>query len=421
MGLRPRMPVLSGHDRRVLGAACVASLGSFYTMAVTGFALPQIQRGLAIPENELGSLFALLRFGTLFSLALAVAADRRGRRQLLIASVAGCGLCNVATAFAPSGPVLAWLQMGARCFLGGQTLLAGVVVSEELAAEHRGWGLGLLSAVGGMGGAVALLAFAFVDRLPYGWRALFVVGGFGLLSLPWLWRSLNETRRFSDQVADTATGSSGSAWQPLRDLVRGHGWRLAAMVGVIAPVALVLEPGSVLVSKHLQDDLGYSPAGVGLLMGVCGIATPLGNLVSGTASDRFGRKPVTIVMSLVLSVAIALFYDGTGPVALTIGLALLFSAIGGIMVLHTALATELFPTRFRSTAAGLREAVATLGASSGLWILGLLYGATGSHGASMTWMLLVTPISPLVLLFLPETARRELEEIAPDRAGASAS
>jgi putative MFS transporter len=390
-------------------------------MAVRGFALPQIQRGLAIPENELGSLFALLRFGTLFSLALAVAADRRGRRQLLIASVAGCGLCNVATAFAPSGPVLAWLQMGARCFLGGQTLLAGVVVSEELASEHRGWGLGLLSAVGGMGGAVALLAFAFVDRLPYGWRALFVVGGFGLLSLPWLWRSLNETRRFSDQVADTATGSSGSAWQPLRDLVRGHGWRLAAMVGVIAPVALVLEPGSVLVSKHLQDDLGYSPAGVSLLMGVCGIATPLGNLVSGTASDRFGRKPVTIVMSLVLSVAIALFYDGTGPVALTIGLALLFSAIGGIMVLHTALATELFPTRFRSTAAGLREAVATLGASSGLWILGLLYGATGSHGASMTWMLLVTPISPLVLLFLPETARRELEEIAPDRAGASAS
>jgi putative MFS transporter len=415
------MPVLSGHDRRVLGATCVASLGSFYTMAVTGFALPQIQRGLAIPENELGSLFALLRFGTLFSLALAVAADRRGRRQLLIASVAGCGLCNVATAFAPSGPVLAWLQMGARCFLGGQTLLAGVVVSEELAAEHRGWGLGLLSAVGGMGGAVALLAFAFVDRLPYGWRALFVVGGFGLLSLPWLWRSLNETRRFSDQVADTATGSSGPAWEPLRDLVRGHGWRLAAMVGVIAPVALVLEPGSVLVSKHLQDDLGYSPAGVSLLMGVCGIATPLGNLVSGTASDRFGRKPVTIVMSLVLSVAIALFYDGTGPVALTIGLALLFSAIGGIMVLHTALATELFPTRFRSTAAGLREAVATLGASSGLWILGLLYGATGSHGASMTWMLLVTPISPLVLLFLPETARRELEEIAPDRAGASAS
>jgi putative MFS transporter len=121
-------------------------------------------------------------------------------------------------------------------------------------------------------------------------------------------------------------------------------------------------------------------------------------------------------MSLLLSVAIVLFYDGDGPVALTIGLALLFFSIGSIMVLHTALSTELFPTAFRSTAAGLREAIATVGASSGLWILSLLYGATGSHAASMTWMLLVTPIAPLILLVLPETARRELEEIAPDGA-----
>src|SRR5262247_1591477 len=70
------MPVLSGHERRVLVSTCLASLGSFYTMALTGLALPQIQRGLAIPENELGSLFALLRFGTLFSLGLAISADR---------------------------------------------------------------------------------------------------------------------------------------------------------------------------------------------------------------------------------------------------------------------------------------------------------------------------------------------------------
>jgi MFS transporter, MHS family, alpha-ketoglutarate permease len=208
------------------------------------------------------------------------------------------------------------------------------------------------------------------------------------------------------------------AWLRLRDFLPRYGWRLAAMVGVIAPVALILEPGSMFVSKHLQDDLGYSPGGVGLLMAVCGTATPLGNMVSGTISDRFGRKPVTILMSLALSIAVALFYNGAGTVALACGLALLFLSIGGIMVLHTALATELFPTAFRSTAAGMREAVGTVGASSGLWILSLLYGATGSHSESITWILLLTPISPIILLFVPETARRELEEIAPDRVGA---
>jgi hypothetical protein len=52
----------------------------------------------------------------------------------------------------------------------------------------------------------------------------------------------------------------------------------------------------------------------------------------------------------------------------------------------------------------------------GLWLLSLLYGATGSHSASVSWLLLATPISPIILLFLPETARRELEEIAADEA-----
>jgi MFS family permease len=183
-------------------------------------------------------------------------------------------------------------------------------------------------------------------------------------------------------------------------------------------VAIILEPGSVFVSKHLQDDLGYSPGGVGLLMATCGIATPLGNLIAGSVSDRLGRRPVTILASLLLSAAVALFYHGAGSAALAPGLALLFLSIGGIMVLHTALATELFPTGFRSTAAGVREAVATVGASSGLWILSLLYGVTGSHAASITWLLLLTPVSPLVLLFVPETARRELEDIAPEPARA---
>ena len=405
------------HERSVLFATVLSSLGSFYTMAVTAFALPQIQRGLAIPEEEIASIFALLRFGTLFSLVLAVLADRWGRRRLLIVAVAGCALCNLATAFAQSGLMLAWFQLGARLFLGAQVLLASVVVSEELSAENRGWGLGILTAVGGMGGALTLGVYALVDYLPYGWRFLFVVGSFGLLLVPWLWRSLNETRRFADHQGDATTGAAaGSALQPLIDIARLHGWRLAALVGFALPIAFIMEPGSVFVSKHLQDGLSYSPAQVGLMIALCGLGAPLGNIILGSMSDRFGRKPVTVLMSLAMSLAIYLFYNGTSLATVAFGLALLFLSMGGLVVLHTALATELFPTAYRSTAAGMREAVGTIGASLGLWVLTLLYGFTGSHPISITWVLVVTPLSPLVLLFVPETASRELEDITEQHA-----
>ncbi len=406
---------MTPHERGILIATCTSSLGSFYTMALSGFALPHIQRGLAIPENEIGALFALLRFGTVFSLVLAVLADRIGRRRLLIASVVGCAVCNLATAFAWNGLSFAFLQMGARLFLGAQVLLAVVVVIEELAAENRGFGLGILTALGGMGGALTLVVYAFVDHLPFGWRSMYVIGAFGLLSVPWLWRSLPETRRFTDHNDRVGLlGPRGPVWQPFGDLVRHHRPRLAILIAVVLPVSIILEPASVLISKHLQADLGYSPAQVGLLIGSCGIAAPLGNVLTGSLSDRFGRRAITALMTLLGSLGTALFYFGVGPIWMVVGLTVLFISFGGIGVLHAALAAELFPTSLRSTATGMREAVGTLGASLGLGLLSAAFGATGGNISSMAWLLVLTPIAPIALWWLPETAGRELEEIASD-------
>ncbi len=416
-GFLASLPPMTGHERSVLAATCLSSLGSFYTMTVTPFAMPQIQAGLAISEDAVGDLFAVLRFGALFSIALGVMADRLGRRGLLIASVGGCALSNVLSAFAQSGEQLAFLQMLSRLFVGAQILLSGVVVSEELSADNRGWGIGVLTAVGGLGGALTLLAYAFVDQLPYGWRALYVIGGFGGLCVPWLMASLRETRRFAAQRAAEPEGvDGGSAIAPLRDIIRLHPGRLFSLIAVIAPVAVILEPGSVFISKFLQSDLGHTPAQVSLMLALCGIATPLGNVLSGILTDRFGRVPGTALVSLLLSLSTALFYNAEGLVMVGLGLALLMLSIGGIQVLHIALSSELFPTALRSTASGAREAVSTLGASLGLWLTGALYGITASHAASITWILVLTPIAPIVLLFVPETARRELEEISDEAA-----
>jgi hypothetical protein len=64
----------------------------------------------------------------------------------------------------------------------------------------------------------------------------------------------------------------------------------------------------------------------------------------------------------------------------------------------------------------VRAVVATLGGALGLWTEGQLYGVVGSHADAITLMLVALPLAPLIVIVaLPETARRELEEIAPER------
>ena len=57
-----------------------------------------------------------------------------------------------------------------------------------------------------------------------------------------------------------------------------------------------------------------------------------------------------------------------------------------------------------------------LGGVLGLALEGTLYQLTGSHSAAISMMIPVMLIPPFVVFaFLPETATRELEDIAPER------
>ncbi len=394
---------LSGADLRlmlILGAAFV--LGH-YDLTTLTLVVPHVQASFAIPEEELSSMLAVIRLGALPDLLLALVADRAGRRRLLVVTLLGMSLFSLATAFAQTADQFMFCQSMVRLFGSLEEILAVVYALESLPARHRGWGVGFLAAMGGIGTGTGSVLYAFVDHLPGQWRALYVLGGVAILLVFWIRRGLPESPLFR---ADPPP--RGALFAPLSEIVTRH--RYALLTLAVITLAFWFHVTAVInfMSKYLQESHGYSTLGVSALFIVSGVFAVVGNLLAGRASDRMGRRPVLAVAVVVNVGAVVLFYNGSGiwlPLAWCLTL---FTFLVVDLVTHT-LAGELFPTSCRSTASTLRILFTVLGAACGLAIEGVLYNLAGTHALALTWMAFVALLAlPPVLWMLRETANTTL-------------
>ncbi len=396
---------------RLLALLGTANAVNGYDLAIITLALPAIQATLGIAETGVGAMLAVIRLGSLPALALGVLADRYGRRRLLLATIVGFTICTVATAGVPDATSFIAVQLLARVFIAAEDTLAIVVVAEELAAARRGFGLGVLAALGGVGHGLAAVSFALVGNGPLGWRLLYLAAGVPLAIVAWLRRSLVETRRFLDHQASHARTDT-PVLAPLVTLVQRHPGRVLALVAMIFPIYVLTAPAITFQSKFLQEAHGYGPATVAVLYFVGGGLSVAAQLGVGRISDRIGRKPMALAALVLTAAGTLVLYRGAGPWVI-VGWLVMVVAYLGLDVMLSALGSELFPTAHRATASAVRAVTATVGAAAGLALEGPLYTLTGSHGSAISWMVLPLALVPIALLALPETAHRELEEIAP--------
>jgi MFS family permease len=408
--LRLGLGSFTAAERRVLVLLSVAALLGQYTRSIFGFALPQIQAGLGVGEGELGLLASLLRLGALPALAIGVVADRVGRRSALLAVIFGELAVTGLTALAPGVASFGALQLAAQLFATAQVLLAVVVLSEELAPERRGHGIGVLFTVQALGAGVAAVMLPLVDDLPGGWRGLYALAATPILPLLFLARSLPETHAFEAHRARSRT--AGAA--PLASLLRGSRGRLAAVCAVTLATALGGGAADLYSSKYLQQMHAWPLERITAMILVVGPLGLLGSLGLGALGDRVGRRPVTLLAGACLPVFALGFYNASGGWLPVLFAGTIFMQLGH-EVLLAAYAAELFPTSQRATAGSVRAAVAAVGGVLGLAAESALYTATGSHWTAVSWLLAVVLVAPVVVaLTFPETARRPLEDLAPE-------
>ena len=411
-----RPPALTQRQWRVLGLVAAVSFFEQYDLYLFSLALKQIQAGLQISESELGLLGSIVRFGALPAFLVALVADRIGRRRVLLFTVLAYTLCTGLTAFAPDARTFVALQFLARAFAIAESLLAVVVIAEEFDPAVRGWGIGAFGAIEASGAGFAALLFALVGSIENGWRGLYLVGLVPLLLIAYWRRALPETERFTAyQRQQMEKGQPEHALQPVLYLLRMYPRRIVAVTTVVFMSAMMEAAAIFFGPKYLQDVHGWTPQAVGFLTVFGGAFAVIGNTFAGWLSDRVGRKRVTILFLLSEAVFTLAYYNVSTSLVVPLWILMIFALLGS-NVMIAAYGTELFPTSYRSTAAGVRSSVWTLGGSVGLVLESFLYNMLGSHWSAISLLATFAVLAPLIVaVTFPETSGRSLEEIAPER------
>ena len=261
-----------------------ASLLGEYDFAILNLALPQIQDSFQLPDEQMGTMSGLIRFGIVPAFLVAMLADRVGRKPMLMITIFGFTVCTVATAFTQTVEQFIVAQFLTRTFLGAETALAFVLLIEETPAAARGWALGILTAMIALGQGLASVIYAWVELLPMGWRGAYLVGLIPLLLLIYARRGIRETKAFAPPA------STGNLFSPLIEAFKVQRSAFLLLVVALLLTYTAAIAGFTFTSHSLQRDHGYSPGqvstlfilgGLFILLAICWAENSVIDLVDG--------------------------------------------------------------------------------------------------------------------------------------------
>ena len=406
-----RVGVLDDRHRRLIVLLGAATLFEGYDRFIISLALPYIGHDLGASEGSLGFALSIIRVGALMSLFLGRAADRFGRRRVLLTTVLAYTIATAATGLSHALAAFVVFQLLATVFLTAELALAQVVVAEEFPASYRGRGQGLLGAFGALGGGLAAMLFPVLARSAVGWRGLYFLGLVPLLFVAYLRRDMPETRRWRRLAEARLAMPRPVDVRALAELLgRDLRVRFLALNLAAASASIAASPAFAFASYHATHAFDWSPSEVSAMIIAGGALGVSGWFFFGRLADSFGRRGTGAVALVFGAVSAVAFYQTSWLVPAFA--ALVFTDAGASIALN-ALGTELFPTHLRATAKSWVTNSAIVGAMVGLAIVGLASARFGA-AAVISTLAIVQLLSTPLLFLVRETRGEELEAIAGD-------
>ena len=345
------------------------------------------------------ALWMWVAYGT-GSLMWALLADRWGARRVVVAGglLLGLGLV-VSSRISELWQLYVWFG-GLVGVAAGAFYAPLTTTATRWFTGNRGLAVALVSAGTGLGTFVVAPLTRWLTSA-YDWRMAMLILG----DLTWL-VIVPLGLLVRDAPASAVGGAEPST--PLRAIARSPQFWLIALTHFACCVA---HSGPIFHMVTHAMDQGVPSMTAATILGVSGLSSLAGRVISGIAADRWGAKPTLITMLSLQAPAIAL-YLVSGGAAGFYALAILFGAsYGGVMPMYALLTRDYFGARAMGTAYGAIFMLQAIGMGLGAYAGGFIYDNLGTYA----WLFgLATAIAAAAILFaLPLRPPRAVRAPAP--------
>lgn len=398
-----RTIVADPHVRPIIGLVFVLMVGIGVVFPI----IPLYARSFGVGYDGAGLLIGAFGFARLFGdLVGGSIVDRKGERWTALLGMTILAITSTATGLAPNYLValVAWAFAGVGSAVTMSSLFSYILkaapagqIARTLSVFFGAFNIGVIAG-GGIGG---FFAGRFGLASP-----LFVYAAISVLAMLFYVRFVPAPPAHStprDDVAATPDGHAAEAPLPskgiVRDLLRVPGFvtTLAVNFTYLWFVAAIF---NTLMPLFAQDELGMSPAGIGVVFSIAVAVEFLVLFPAGSLADRFGRKAVMVPSLFGLVVMIAVLGLSTSAVMLTVLLSVLCLASGFAGVPPAAMLSDVVPTEHSGRGVGAFRFAGDLGFLFGPLIAGY---SSDWFGFKTAFVLAAVP-SAIALVMVIRTA-----------------
>ncbi|MBK6560215.1 MAG: MFS transporter [Dehalococcoidia bacterium] len=321
----------------VLALLCVASFAVVFNNLIITPILPEISDDLGVRVAVAGLLV------TAYAVAGGVAAifsgpfiDRLGRKPVVVSGMAILTVATVASAFAPSYPLL----MVARSVAGlGVACLTPAVfsaVGDLFSYEERGKAMSWVVSANTSASIFGVPAGAFLSGM-VSWRWTFGVLAVLLAVFTWL-----IVARLPGDPPRPERPAGTRMFDSLGVVLRDVPAAMALFSNYLATVYWFIF--TVYMGAYFHDEFGLAKAALGLMSAVMGLGVLFGSNIGGRLSDKVGKRPIIVWCSGICAVFISLVTTASPVIGMAIGFLFTFSLFSGARFASAqAVTTELVP------------------------------------------------------------------------------